>query len=321
MALNIIDRYGLSSVGEPGAITLASGYTSGGTSLSVSSATGLPSGACDFYLIVEAFAGTSPDGSNTEEVFHVTNVSGTTLTVAGAQAGTSASNHGSGANVLASIWTAAAFSDFISGISGAIVPNPNAGAPSINGVPNTGWSVANSAILDDFLLPTVWVENSASGTQWRIASKNITDFIASSTPPYTIIFQVESVQTSIGSNSSDGGFYLYDGTKLEGMELLQQGSGGSDQLRIEKLNSVTSDGGTVAGPTQYVVPYRFTGKIVDDNTHRKWYYWASGAWNLMLTETTGTFLTPTKVAFGGVMIVNGNEYSQTTLNYLSITSP
>src|SRR5574340_30043 len=91
--LNFIDRY---------SSTLSAPYTSGGTSLSVTSAAGLGSGAVLYYAIVKA------EGANTEEVFKVTNVTGTTLTVVGAQAGTAASNHASGAGIIASIMTAAA---------------------------------------------------------------------------------------------------------------------------------------------------------------------------------------------------------------------
>lgn len=83
--------------------TLASGYTSGGGSLALVSAAGLPSGACEFFLIVKA------EGANTEEVFYVSDVTGSTLTVEGAQATTSASDHDSGAVVIASIMTAEAF--------------------------------------------------------------------------------------------------------------------------------------------------------------------------------------------------------------------
>jgi len=89
-AQNLIGRY---------SSTLSSSYTAGGGSLVVNSASGLPTGACTFYAIVKA------DGGNTEEVFLVTNVSGTTLTVTGAQEGTSASNHGSGATIIAGIIT------------------------------------------------------------------------------------------------------------------------------------------------------------------------------------------------------------------------
>jgi hypothetical protein len=88
---------------------LASGYTSGATSMSITSATSetgstvLPSGATCFYLAVK------PESSHTEELCLVTNRSGTTLTVACAQAGTSASNHASNAKIIASVMTAAAF--------------------------------------------------------------------------------------------------------------------------------------------------------------------------------------------------------------------
>lgn len=137
-ALNIIDRYGLTSAGAPGAVTLSSAYTSGGTSLVVSSTTGLPSGTCNFWLIVQS------EGAHTEEVFQCTNVNlGTsTLTVVGAQAGTSASSHASGANVLASIWTADAFAQYSSDV-GSSRPgvlwsgSSDPGAPSITLVQST----------------------------------------------------------------------------------------------------------------------------------------------------------------------------------------
>jgi hypothetical protein len=82
--------------------TLASGYTSGGASLSL---TAIPSGlgATDIWIFkVEA------EGSNTEEVFLATAHSGSgpyTITATGAQAGTSASNHASGATVKGSVLT------------------------------------------------------------------------------------------------------------------------------------------------------------------------------------------------------------------------
>src|SRR5581483_9995896 len=86
--------------------TLSSSYTAGGTSLSVTSAASgasqLPTDG-DFFLIVQA------DGANTAEVFLVTSRSGTTLTVIGAQAGTSASNHASGATVIGTIYGAGAW--------------------------------------------------------------------------------------------------------------------------------------------------------------------------------------------------------------------
>lgn len=110
--LQFVDRY---------QSTLASGCTLPCTSLSVSSASGLPalSGTQFFMLIVKA------DGGNTEEVFKVTAISGTTLTVTGAQAGTTASNHGAGATVIASIMTAGAYSQFQTDILAQVASGPS----------------------------------------------------------------------------------------------------------------------------------------------------------------------------------------------------
>jgi hypothetical protein len=89
--------------------TLSSAYTSGGSSLAVaglgSGASALPSTG-DFYVLVEA------EGSNTEEVLKVTAISGSTLTVTGAQAGTAASNHASGAQIRGPIVTAGCLNQF-----------------------------------------------------------------------------------------------------------------------------------------------------------------------------------------------------------------
>ncbi len=82
--------------------TLASGYTSGGTSLSVTSA-----GSGDAQLPLEGlyFVVVKAEGSNTREVFMCSSRSGTTLQVIGAQAGTSASNHASGAVITGTVLT------------------------------------------------------------------------------------------------------------------------------------------------------------------------------------------------------------------------
>lgn len=79
--------------------TLASSYTSGATTLALTSGSLFPSTGY-FYVLVEA------EGGNTEELFLCSARSTNTLTVTGAQGNTSASNHASGAVVRATIWTA-----------------------------------------------------------------------------------------------------------------------------------------------------------------------------------------------------------------------
>lgn len=88
--LDFVDRY---------ASTLASGYTAGATSLVVASAPDGIIGDCHFHVIVKA------EGSNTEEVLLVTHVMGPTFAVEGGQAGTTPSDHASGAVIFGSILT------------------------------------------------------------------------------------------------------------------------------------------------------------------------------------------------------------------------
>lgn len=106
--------------------TLASGYTSGGGSLSVTSASGLPSGTCYFFAIVRA------EGVNTEEVFLVTNVSGTTLTVTGAKAGSSASNHGAGATIIAAIMSKDAYTQMEQDVQSVSIANEGSTGTTVN---------------------------------------------------------------------------------------------------------------------------------------------------------------------------------------------
>ncbi len=109
-ALDLIDRY---------SSTVSSTYTSGAGTLVVTSGTGLPSGASNYYLTVSA------EGGNTEEVFHVTSRSSGTLTVTGAQAGTSASNHAIGAVVQASNMTKDAYTQLkLDAATGAVKTAP-----------------------------------------------------------------------------------------------------------------------------------------------------------------------------------------------------
>lgn len=135
--------------------TLASGYTSGGGSLIVTSATGLPSSG-DFYVLAEA------DGANTEEVLKVTAVSGTTLTVTGAQANTAASDHGSGTVVRGTVWTAGAIAqtklDIVSSMTvAAFDTETSTGTANPNG--------RGVVYLSDGIYTCVW-----NGTAWEYYS-------------------------------------------------------------------------------------------------------------------------------------------------------
>jgi hypothetical protein len=170
MAYNFIDRY--SSL-------LSSPYTAGGTTLNVLSAANLPTGACTFYVVVQA------ESTNTEEVFKVTNVSGTALTVVGAQANTAAQNHSSGAVIIGSVMTAAMFANLFSSINGV---GPYASLPS------SGSIVGQMYECTDSLFSYTW-----TGTAWQAFFRGFP-----CTPPVTASFSWQNQSTAVLVNTRGG---------------------------------------------------------------------------------------------------------------------
>jgi hypothetical protein len=212
-----------------------------------------------------------------------------------------------------------------SGGGGGIVPNTATGAATLTKLDQTGWSVVNGAYWNDFLSSTmgVTVDFGSGSLAWRIAAKNLSDFIGVNTT-YTIFFQIFGFTSCYNQNVSTNGFYLYDGTKLEGYELLnfQVASGASNTLRIEQIANVTTDSSTVFGATASLTGMLLAGKIVEDGTHRTWFHWHNGAYVQDFQEATGTFLTPTAVGMGGLELVNSRQcYCYTELRYLNVTHP
>lgn len=169
-------------------------------------------------------------------------------------------------------------------------------------VPTTGWTIVNAAIVNDYLTPRkmgILIKDNAA-LNWR--------FVHQALPAATYTF-IASVQGYFqGFNSTTFGFYLYDGTKLIGFEVLNQAtaSGGVNRLRVERMNSITSDNATMAGATINLTSGLLTVKIVNNGINRIFYYWdlAGGGWVTFYTEAFNAFLTETKVGCGGVCAAN-----------------
>lgn len=171
------------------------------------------------------------------------------------------------------------------------------------------WTLRNSIVINDYLA-TTGVNRVVAGhvsdnvtLNWRVATQPL----AGST--YTLIASLRSLWP--GLNSTVYGLYVSDGTKYIGLEVLNQtaASGGVGRLRVERLNSVTSDNSTVAGPTANLVESVSTFKIVQDVTHRTFYYYSSGAFTQFYQEATNAFLTETEVGFGGLSATNSTAVS------------
>jgi hypothetical protein len=270
--LNFVDRY---------SSTLSAGYTAGGTSLSVASASGLPSGACNFYVIVQA------EGANTEEVFQVTNVSGTALTVAYAQAGTANSNHASGAVVLGSIMTAAAFAQLKTDMAGSsssiasgapICPVNNAAVSNIGGWNNysllccipgpclraypASWKMAMRFVAGSPVIGAIVCKRTLHNSMAVIDSTVLTIGGSAAptltTPGYVttdaISLQLDNTHdywvilyfTNAGANSTSTGFVN------SGLQFLRSGYVGNDQTGVT----------TIPAPTGATPPFLFIGPVM-----------------------------------------------------------
>jgi hypothetical protein len=151
--------------------------------MSVGSASGLPTGTTNFYVAVK------PDGSsNTEEIFQVTNVTGTTLTVAGAQAGTSASNHSTGALIVGSIMTAAAYSQYKTDVVAA--QSPITTGPSAQTFPVRVYN-------------TVY-QNTATTVRWV----SITNYMNSTGNVWALCDSASNPSTTVTNVSWNAGYYV-----------------------------------------------------------------------------------------------------------------
>lgn len=166
------------------------------------------------------------------------------------------------------------------------------------GVPISGWSAINGIIYDDYLTPQLlsFYPPTNSSLNWRFVKQATFPGV-----PYTFIATVRFTQNNDLNNSACAiGVYLTDGTQLIGFEVFL-GANTAPQLRVERMHSVTSDDITVAGPTANLIPPSvFTMKIVNDGTHRTFYYYTGGAWTQFYQEATGAWLTETAVGVGGI---------------------
>ncbi len=136
-------------------------------------------------------------------------------------------------------------------------------------------------------------------------------FVAQPSTPYKVITQHHIDLGGGFANSQAAGLYFYDGTKLMGIELLSQ-SGGVI-LRVEKINSVTSDNSSAAtlgvqsSAVSYAIPLQgtFWLQLRNSGSTISFDYGFDGQNFINLfSEAVGTFITPTQIGFGGVSVTS-----------------
>ncbi len=280
--------------------TIAVNYVAGSGALVVTSATGMPSTG-NFRILLDA--GTA------NVLLKVTARIGAALTVA---AEANDANVASGKTVDLVI-TAGALDAIKQDAASLTVPSSASGA-SAAALPMTSWTIVNGAVLSNFSQDAVGVFIPPnSSTNFRFVTQ------ALSAPPYTVIAKLDirgyDQSSNSGAPDQAAGLYLYDGTKFEDFEIDISGVA-PPKLRVTKANTLAGAGGAVlAGPTANLLPLSdMVLKIVDDSTHRTFYYYSNGAFVQFFQEATGAFLTPNAIGFGGLDTGNGT----TQLSWLSI---
>jgi hypothetical protein len=170
---------------------------------------------------------------------------------------------------------------------------------------NQGTATATQTISPGPILMQI---NDNAALNWRGL------FATQPATPYKVKAQWKMYITSF-TNSQTSGIYFYDGTKLMGMEFLTQS--GLGELRVEKINSVTSDNSTafvtgnqystfMIGPlyTPFWSQLRNSGSNIYFD-----YSWDGTNFVNVFSEAIGTFITPTKIGFGGVSVTGtGSNY-------------
>lgn len=175
-----------------------------------------------------------------------------------------------------------------------------------HGVPVNGWTNRNAIVYNSYTAPdyvTARVKDAAT-VNWRLLMQSL-----GGASTYTLTATVACGLAA--ANSGAFGVYVSDGTKLIGFEHLGQteANGGLYRLRVQRMNSVTSDDSTVAGPTVDIATHVLTVKIVKDSSNRTFYYHAGGAFVQFYQEGNNDFLTETEVGFGGLSVYGGRNDS------------
>jgi hypothetical protein len=298
--------------------TVNSSYTSGGTSLVITGAVGsLPTSGLNFILKVDS------------EYMLCTSYSGSTLTVVGAQGGSSAANHSVGATVTA-CWILPSVLDGIRSDQSQIGTYANIPASGMKMgdryrctdspyelvFDGSNWQYFIGGLTGEMQPPSLlgswsWVNQGSSTIVTTpgyfnlsvpgSASITSSAYVRTVSVPYTSI--IMGFQTNWGLNTA-GDYYA-------GLALRDSGTGklvfygvttSANKLAIIAMNSATSFSGNKLGETatNYQGPWWFF-KVTNDSTNRKYYVSQDNrTYEQVYTEASGTFLTENQAGIFGL---------------------
>jgi hypothetical protein len=156
--------------------------------------------------------------------------------------------------------------------------------------------------------PTVMVIAPNASLNWRGL------FITQPSPPYKIRVQIRALSANV--NSQTTGLYFYDGTKLYGIEVLNQ-AGSVNTLRVEKITNVTTDGSTAASVILGIIgSMPIWLQLRNSGTTLNFDYGLDGVnFVNLFSESVGVYMTPTQVGWGGLNATTSNVLHNWLLNW------
>ncbi len=139
---------------------------------------------------------------------------------------------------------------------------------------------------------------------WRLLT------VAQPATPCKVQLQLRGFTKAIHDSQAVGA-YFYDGTKIMGLEFVSQQASGGFTTRVEKMNSVTSDNSTpFLGTTTNFMQAYFSPiwiQLRNDGSTLFFDYGWDGANFINLYSEAISFITPTKMGFGGICVTGGNQ--------------
>lgn len=193
--------------------------------------------------------------------------------------------------------------------SGGVTPNPAASAPTTS-VPFSGWSIQNQGNahgnFNDFLPNEIVM---SAGNYATLQWSGLTRSLPGAT--YTLICTIE-VRGQLSGNVATliGAVCLSDGTNYEQIEIALGTTGANVSINIRTLSGLSTGGSILTSSSGTLGQgLTLTVKVVNDGTHRTFFYWLAGAWAQLYQEASGTFLTETQAGITGLTDLSTGGYS------------
>lgn len=191
-----------------------------------------------------------------------------------------------------------------SGGSGGGGQTLHPGVPDSATIPDIStWTVVNSGLFvsqnGGAGFPALMKVTNNASLNWRALKTTLP------TPPYSVIVRLNGCRAFV--NTSGIGVYWFDASnKMAGIELLYgNGTSGNPIVRAHKGNSSTADTSDTPTAPGFVDGNGYLA-LAQSATNQIYYYSPDGVnWIQLLSETTGTFMTPTGWGIGGIAASTG----------------